>query len=392
MEILYAALVLGGMGLVFGGLLTLTSKIFAVPANPKRDAVRELLPSANCGACGYPGCDGCADAIVSGKASVNACPVGGAETAAKIGEVMGVKPADPSARLVARVICKGHNEHCKDKFAYKGITDCVAASLVSDGPRSCKYACIVMGSCVRACAFDAIHMDENRHIALIDENKCVGCGKCVATCPKGVLDLHPVTEPVRVMCRAAEEGIIVSDICDRGCIGCERCEQACKFGALTMKNHLPVIDLEKCRGCMMCAEVCPTRAIWADWDNRKIAEINQASCVGCTMCKRACPFEAIVGSLKQPHEITAACTGCGLCAEKCPRHCITMKVREHTRDRNAKVGTTPEVVMAAKPVTPAEKPARTPEMEAKIQAALAAKAAREAAAKAETDQAKKPEA
>ena len=211
MEILYAALVLGGMGLLFGGLLTLTSKIFAVPANPKRDAVRELLPSANCGACGYPGCDGCADAIVSGKASVNACPVGGAETAAKIGEVMGVKPADPSTRLVARVICKGHNEHCKDKFDYKGISDCVAASLVSDGPRSCKYACIGMGSCVRACAFDAIHMDENRHIALIDENKCVGCGKCVATCPKGVLDLHPVTEPVRVMCRAAEEGILVSD-------------------------------------------------------------------------------------------------------------------------------------------------------------------------------------
>ena len=257
MEILYAALVLGGMGLLFGGLLTLTSKIFAVPANPKRDAVRELLPSANCGACGYPGCDGCADAIVSGKACVNACPVGGAETAAKIGEVMGVKPADPSTRLVARVICKGHNEHCKDKFDYKGINDCVAASLVSDGPRSCKYACIGMGSCVRACAFDAIHMDENRHIALIDENKCVGCG---------------------------------------------------------------------------------------------------------------------------------------LCAEKCPRHCITMKVREHTRDRNAKVGTTPEVVKAAKPVTPAEKPARTPEMEAKIQAALAAKAAREAAAKAGAEEAKKPEA
>ncbi len=383
MEILYAALVLGGMGLVFGGLLTLTSKVFAVPANPRRDAVRDALPGANCGGCGYPGCDGCADAIVSGKADVNACPVGGAEVAAKIAEIMGVQPADASVRKVARVICKGNKDHCKSKFEYKGIQDCVAASLVSDGPKSCKYACLGLGTCVRACAFDAIRIDEHRGIAVIDEEKCVACGRCVEVCPKNVLSLHPVAEPVRVMCRAAEEGYLVSDNCDRGCIGCERCMNACKFGAITMKNHLPMIDLDKCRGCMMCAEVCPTRAIWADWDHRKIAEIKQDDCIGCTLCKRSCPFEAVVGTLKQPHEITAACTGCGVCAEKCPKKCITMKVREHTRDRNAKVGTTPEAVQTAKPVekTTAAKPVRTPEMEVKIQAALAAKAAREAAAK-----------
>lgn len=378
MEILYAALALGGMGLLFGGVLTLTSRIFAVPSNPQRDAVRELLPGANCGGCGYPGCDGCADAIFAGKAPVNACPVAGPEVAAEIAKVMGVEAAPAAARKVARVICKGSDEHCKPKFTYQGISDCIAASMVNDGNKSCKYACLGMGSCVKACAFDAIHIDKNRGIAVVDENKCVACGKCIEVCPKNVLSLHPVNEPVRVVCRAAEEGYVVTDNCDRGCIGCERCMVACKFGALTMKNHLPVIDLDKCRGCMMCAEVCPTRAIWADWDNRKVAVIDQSDCIGCTMCKRNCPFEAIVGSVKQPHEVTAACTGCGLCAEKCPKKCITLKVREHTRDRNAKVGTTPEVVMAAKPV---EKPARTPEMEAKIQAALAAKLAREAAEK-----------
>ena len=384
MEILYAALVLGGMGLVFGCLLTLASKVFAVPANPTRDAVRALLPGANCGGCGYPGCDGCADAIASGKAPVNACPVGGADTAGAIAVVMGVESAKDDSRKVARVICKGHSEHCKSKFEYKGIQDCVAASLVSDGYKSCKNACLGLGTCVRACAFGAIHIDEHRGIAVIDEDKCTACGMCTQACPKGVLSLHPASEPVRVMCRAAEEGYLVSDNCDRGCIGCERCMNACKFGAITMKNHLPVIDLEKCRGCMMCAESCPTRAIWADWDHRKIAEIDKNGCIGCTMCKRNCPFEAVVGTIKQPHEITAACTGCGLCAEKCPKKCITMKVREHTRDRNAKIGTTPETVQAAKPAQNAEapaKPVRTPEMEAKIQAALAAKAAREAAAK-----------
>ena len=180
------------------------------------------------------------------------------------------------------------------------------------------------------------------------------------------------------MCRAAEEGYVVSDNCRAGCIGCERCAIACKFGAISMKNHLPVIDKEKCVGCMMCAESCPTGAIWADWDHRKVAEIDKSECIGCGMCKRQCQFEAINGERKMPHEVTHACTGCGACAEKCPKKCITMKVREHTRDRNAKVGTTPEPVMAVKPDAPA-KPARTPEMEAKIQAALAAKAAREAA-------------
>lgn len=376
MEILYAALVLGGMGLVFGLLLTLTSKVFAVPTNPKRDAVREALPGANCGACGYPGCDGCADAIAAGKAPVNACPVGGAPVAEKIGAIMGVAPADPAERKVARVICQGDIDHCKSKFNYKGIHDCVAASMVSDGNRACKYACLGLGTCTTVCQFDAIHIDERLKIAVVDDDKCVGCGKCVEACPKGVLDLQPVSQPVRLMCRAAEEGYLVSDNCRVGCIGCERCKLACKFGAIEMKNHLPVIDMDKCRGCMMCAEACPTGAIWADWDQRKIAEINKDECIGCGMCKRQCQFEAINGERKLPHEVTEACTGCGACAEKCPKHCITLKVREHTRDRNAKVGTTPEQVLVAKPEA---KPARTPEMEAKIQAALAAKAAREAA-------------
>lgn len=378
MDILYAALVLGGMGLLFGGLLTLTSKVFAVPTNPQRDAIREALPSANCGACGYPGCDGCADAIAQGKAPVNACPVGGAPVAAKIAAIMGVEAGDAEAKKVARVICQGDIEHCRTKFKYEGIQDCVAASLVNDGNRSCKYACLGLGTCTRACNFDAIHIDERLKIAVVDENKCVACGKCVEACPKNVLDLQPVTRPVRLLCRAAEEGFLVSDNCRVGCIGCERCELACKFGAITIKNHLPQIDIEKCRGCMMCAEACPTGAIWADWDNRKIAEINKNECIGCGMCKRQCQFEAITGERKMPHEVTAACTGCGACAEKCPKKCITLKVREHTRDAYSKVGTTPEAVLAAKPAAP-EKPARTPEMEAKIQAALAEKAAREAA-------------
>lgn len=348
MEILYAALVLGGMGLLFGLLLTVLSKVFAVPSNPQRDAVREMLPGANCGGCGFPGCDGCADAIAAGKAEPNACPVASAEASAKIAEIMGVEPADASQKMVAKVLCQGNIEVCKSKFNYTGIQDCVAASTVSDGNRACKYACLGLGTCVRACPFDAIHIDERLKIAVVDEDKCQSCGKCVAACPKNVLALRPQKDPVELLCRAAEFGKLVSDNCKVGCIGCRRCEKACKFGAITMVNNLPVIDREKCVGCMMCAESCPTRALWGDFDNRLVAEIDKEKCIGCGICKKQCQFEAIAGEIKHPHDITDACTGCGACAAKCPKKCITMKVRDHVRDANAKVGTTPEKVLEVK--------------------------------------------
>ena len=323
--ILTATLVVGAMGLVFGLLLTLTSKVFAVPSNPTRDAVREVLPGANCGACGYPGCDGLADAIAAGKAPISACPVGGAAVADQIATIMGVEPVDASAKKVATVICQGSTEQCKTKFNYHGIQDCVAASLVSDGNKACAYACLGLGTCVRACPFDAIHIDEHKKLAVIDPDKCQSCGKCIEVCPKHVLEMQPVTRPVRLMCRAADKGKLVADNCRVGCIGCEICANQCKFGAITIVNHLPVFDMDKCVGCMMCAEVCPTSAIWADFDNRKIAEIDKSQCIGCTICKRTCQFEAIAGERKTPHEVTEACTGCGQCAQKCPKKCITMQ-------------------------------------------------------------------
>ena len=386
MNILYAVLVLGGMGLLFGLLLTVASRFFAVPANPKRDAIREVLPGANCGGCGYPGCDACADAIAAGKAEPNACPVGGADVAKKIGDIMGVETT-VGEKMVARVICQGDLANCRTKFQYHGIEDCVAATTVSDGNRACKYACLGMGTCVKACPFDAIHIDKARMIAVVDAEKCQSCGKCVAACPKNVLSMQPISQPVRLECRAAEAGYLVTDNCRVGCNGCERCMLACKFDAIKMVNHLPQIDREKCRGCMMCYEACPTHAIWADLDNRKIARIDKKACVGCGLCKRTCKFEAVAGELRQVHTITRACTGCGECAEKCPKKCIVMKVRDHTRDANAKLGTTAEPILAVKPdagamVTPKPKPQYSPEIQAKIDAALAAKAAKEAAAKA----------
>ena len=168
MNIIWAILVLGGMGLAFGGVLTLTSKVFHVESDPRRDQVRDVLPGANCGACGFPGCDACADAIAAGKAPVNACPVGGAAAAEKIGEIMGVSAGAAGQKLVATVACQG-GVNCKDKFEYTGIQDCNAASLVSDGFKACRFACLGLGNCVKACPFGAITIDEQKHVAVVDE-------------------------------------------------------------------------------------------------------------------------------------------------------------------------------------------------------------------------------
>lgn len=339
--ILTSVLVLGALGLVFGVLLMCANKVFEMPANPTRDAVRNALPGANCGGCGFAGCDALAEAIAAGTAPISACPVGGAAVANEIASILGIEDMPDQVRNVATVVCQGSSDRCLNKFDYHGIQDCVAASLINDGNRACKYACLGLGTCVRACKFDAIHINEKTGIAEVDPEKCTSCGACVRACPKGVLSLQPETVPVRLLCRAAEEGHLVSDNCKIGCVGCGICKDACKFDAITMENNLPVIDRSKCVGCMMCAESCPNGSMWGDFENRLIAEIDRDLCIGCTICKRNCKFDAISGVLKQVHEVNEACTGCGMCAQKCPKKAITMHVREHARDANAKVGTAP---------------------------------------------------
>ena len=270
-NILIAAVALGLMGLLFGLLLMGTEKVFAIPADEKRDAVRAALPGANCGACGYPGCDGCADALACGNAPVNACPGGGKPVADKISAIMGNAEAADAVRKVASVICQGDSEHCKEKFEYRGIQDCVAASVVNDGNKACKFACLGLGTCARVCPFDAIHVDPVKKIAVVDDEKCVACGKCVAICPKGVLSLRPVTEDVTVRCRNTEPAKKVLSACSTGCIHCGKCFRACPHGAITMTNGLPVIDQSKCQHCMACADACPTKAMWANFDKRKVS-------------------------------------------------------------------------------------------------------------------------
>ena len=272
MSIVYAVLVLGVMGLLFGLILAFASKIFAVEVDARIPAVQECLPGANCGGCGYAGCNGLATAIVEGKAPVNGCPVGGAAAAEKIAAVLGVEVTE-SEKMIAHVHCSGTCENAKNRAQYEGIQDCLGAIRVANGYKECAFACLGLGTCEKACPFGAIHVVDG--VAKVDASKCTACSKCIAACPKHIISLVPEKNAVRVDCSSKAKGKEVMDACSVGCIGCGLCEKTCKFDAIHMEGNLPVIDYDKCKGCQMCAKACP-RHIIEPWNTpEKVKELQE---------------------------------------------------------------------------------------------------------------------
>lgn len=258
-SILLAIAVLGVLGAVFGALLAYASKIFHVEVDPKQEEVRACLAGANCGGCGYPGCDGYAAAVARGEAPTNKCVAGGAEAAAKIAEIMGVSGGDVE-KMVAFVPCSGTTGHAELRFNYSGPVDCRAAMLFGGkSNKTCTFACIGLGNCVKACPFDAIHIVDG--VAKVDRDKCVGCGTCVDTCPKSIIKLLPASQRVMPACGNHDKGAKVMKMCDNGCIGCMKCQRECPSDAITVLENLAVVDASKCVACGHCAEICPRHII-----------------------------------------------------------------------------------------------------------------------------------
>lgn len=266
MVVVSAVAVTGGIGVVCGLLLALAAKLFEVKVDQKVIDVRNALPGANCGACGFAGCDALANAIAEGNAPANGCPVASSDAHAKIGEIMGVS-VDATDKKVAHVLCQGCNSVAKKKYEYKGVKDCKAAMAVAGGDKSCDKSCLGYGNCLVVCDFDAIKIVDG--VAVIDKEKCTSCGLCIEECPKSVIELVPYKNDVVVACNNKDFGKAVKDVCSVGCIGCKICEKNCEFDAIHVKDNLARVDYDKCTHCMVCVEKCPTKSIQGDLSVKK---------------------------------------------------------------------------------------------------------------------------
>lgn len=254
---------MGSLGAVLALVLVIASKKLSAEVDPKVEELEIALPGANCGACGYPGCRALAEALADGKAPIDACPVGGALVAKRVGEILGVSVGDGPGRQVAQVLCKGGDAETTMRANYEdGPEDCRVLNLTQGGDKGCTYGCLGGGSCVAACPFEAMEMDENR-LPVVFEDKCTGCGLCVEACPRNIIVLVGEEYGVHIRCRSLASGREVRQVCEVGCIACRRCEKECPVDAITVEDNLARIDYDKCIVCRKCVAVCPTNTIEA---------------------------------------------------------------------------------------------------------------------------------
>lgn len=249
--------VLGGLGLLAGSGLAYASKKLVSKIDPKVEVILEVLPGANCGACGFAGCSGLAKALVEERAQANGCIPGGEGVANQVASILGVE-VEVREKRIAKILCY-HRGASQTQFDYQGLESCRAAALLFGGEKVCLYSCLGLGDCIEVCPFGAITLVNGR--IEIDEERCTGCGKCISICPKEVIALVPKKKRVHILCNSKDKGAIVRKICKEGCIGCGICVKVCPEKAITLKDNLAYIDYKKCTECGACVEQCPTHTI-----------------------------------------------------------------------------------------------------------------------------------
>lgn len=258
MTIVFPVIIMSAIGLIAGICLAAAVKFFGTEKDPKYEAVKELLPGANCGACGHPGCASLAAAIACGDAPVNACPISDNSTIEKIAALLN-KQAEENIKKVAVILCSG-GKNASNRYKYNGINDCYSMSLLLGGVKNCIYGCLGGGSCTKVCSFNAIKMGENG-LPVVSQELCTGCGLCVEECPKNIIKLKKVGDYAVVRCSSFDKGIDTKKFCSAGCIGCGLCQKVCSTKAVSLNNHLAAIDDSICTFNGDCIKKCPVSVI-----------------------------------------------------------------------------------------------------------------------------------
>ena len=256
-NVLIIAGIAAALSLVFVIRILVVSKFCAVKENETAKEILSHLAGANCGGCGYPGCDGFSKALAEGKADVSLCGPTSEENKAIIAGILG-KPYTKKEEVYA-VVCCGGGIESKDKYTYVGNAGCVNEHVYFGGKKVCPSGCVGDGSCVEKCFNHAIKIKDG--VSVVNKNLCVACRVCEKTCPKGIIKFIPKTAKVYVACSSPQKGKAVMDACKKGCVSCGMCVKNCPANAIEMINNLPVIDYGKCTGCKTCVAKCPRKTI-----------------------------------------------------------------------------------------------------------------------------------
>ncbi|MBQ3069204.1 MAG: RnfABCDGE type electron transport complex subunit B [Clostridia bacterium] len=255
--VLLAVVLAAAVALLAGVILAVASVVFAVPKDETVEALKEVLPGANCGACGFSGCEGYAAAMAHDGAKVGLCSPGGEACAAATAAILGVE--GNVIKKVARLRCAGCEEMAPREFTYVGVPSCAAAVKFYGGDKQCAYGCLGYGDCAAVCEYGAITLENGT--AVIDETLCVGCGQCAAACPKALIALQERKNTALVRCRNRDKGAQARKVCKAACIGCMKCQKVCEAGAITVESFLATVDPDKCTACGKCVEACPQGCI-----------------------------------------------------------------------------------------------------------------------------------
>lgn len=251
-------------GTVLSLLLIAANKRLFVYEDPRIDEVEDLLPHANCGACGTPGCRPFAEMLIKGEVDPALCTVNSKDMNQVIANYLGVEMGKLEKR-VARLACAGGSHVAYIRASYAGLQSCRAAALVSGGGKGCAWGCIGLGDCADVCEFDSITLDQHG-LPVVDSDTCTACGDCVDVCPKDLFDIHPISHRLWVACKNQEFGDAAERLCEVACTACERCSMDAPEGLIKISNNLAQIDYSKnALASRIAMERCPTGAIvWLD--------------------------------------------------------------------------------------------------------------------------------